>query len=102
MVETYYTTYKSVIRHFVTDELEKLLEREHKSIKSKVHKVCKVEKFSIAENGQTLIVFPDLRTMTNSLSVEGGTEEERNGGKIILLASQTEKQKAEHRWEIKK
>jgi hypothetical protein len=30
MVETYYTTYKSVVKHFVTDELQKLLEREEK------------------------------------------------------------------------
>lgn len=31
MVETYYTTYKSVVKHFVTDELNKLLEREGKT-----------------------------------------------------------------------
>lgn len=49
MVETYYTTYKSVVKHFVTDELQKLLEREHKSVKSKVSKVCKVENFSVAK-----------------------------------------------------
>ena len=36
MVETYYTTYKSVVKHFVTDELQKLLERE-----SKLSKVVK-------------------------------------------------------------
>ena len=69
MVETYYTTYKSVVKHFVTDELQKLLEREAKSVKSIKSKVHKVENFSISEKGQTLIVFPDLWTMTNS-SVE--------------------------------
>jgi len=30
MVETYYTTYKSVVRLFFADDIEKLLEREHK------------------------------------------------------------------------
>jgi len=30
MVETYYTTYKSVVRLFVTNAIEKLLEREGK------------------------------------------------------------------------
>jgi len=39
MVENYYTTYKSVVRLFVTNAIEKLLERENKSVKSKVHKV---------------------------------------------------------------
>ena len=37
MVESYYTTYKSVVKHFVTDELQKLLEREGK-IKDKRQK----------------------------------------------------------------
>ncbi|MEI6672918.1 MAG: hypothetical protein WCL02_06420 [bacterium] len=30
MVETYYTTYKSVVRLFFADDIEKLLERESK------------------------------------------------------------------------
>lgn len=39
MVETYYTTYKSVVRLFFADDIEKLLEREKKSVKSKASKV---------------------------------------------------------------
>lgn len=35
MVETYYTTYKSVIRLFVTNDIQKLLEREGKLKASK-------------------------------------------------------------------
>lgn len=34
MVETCYTTYKSVVKHFVTDELQKLLERESEIVKN--------------------------------------------------------------------
>ena len=34
MVETHYTTYKSVIRLFFTADMEKLLQREAKSLKS--------------------------------------------------------------------
>lgn len=30
MVETYYTTYKSVVRLFFADDIQKLLERENK------------------------------------------------------------------------
>ncbi|MFA7717385.1 MAG: hypothetical protein WC875_01615 [Candidatus Absconditabacterales bacterium] len=105
MVATYYTTYKSVIKLFISDEVEKLLEREKKSGKLK-----KIEEdggmsrnieelgFSLAESGQTLIVFPDLRTMSN----QQGNTETLGQGNIILLASNTQNQKDVHRWEIKK
>jgi len=102
MVETYYTTYKSVVKHFVTDELHKLLEREGKIKHGKMEgwKHGKMlESFSVAESWQTLVVFPDLRTLTNAC---GNVEELKSGNVSLLLASQTEKQKAEHRWEIKK
>lgn len=38
MVETYYTTYKSIIRLFFADDIEKLLQRESKLKNSKVEK----------------------------------------------------------------
>lgn len=104
MVETYYTTYKSVVKHFVTDELNKLLEREGKIKGGKVEKLKHgkmLESFSISDSWQTLIVFPDLRTMTNS-SVKCRVQSAELPWTVTLLASQTEKQKAEHRWEIKK
>jgi len=43
MVEHHYTTYKSVIRLFFAANIEKLLQRETKSIKSIKSKVHKVE-----------------------------------------------------------
>lgn len=100
MVETYYTTYKSVIRLFVTNEIEKLLEREGKlkAQSSKLKVVVQSSSFSLAVEGQTLIVFPDLWTMFNST-----TEDFRESdGVAFLSAMHTEKQKDIHRWEIKK
>lgn len=99
MVENYYTTYKSVVRLFVTNLLEKLLERESK-IKFLKHKKYDVwnSKFMMEKEGQTLIVFPDLWTMFNSTSEQF----RESNGVACLLSSDTEKQKDVHRWEIKK
>ncbi|MCX6822554.1 MAG: hypothetical protein NTX91_00965 [candidate division SR1 bacterium] len=113
MVETYYTTYKSVVKHFVTDELQKLLEREGK-IKDKRGKTkdesprkslnFNLGSFICSSQGQTLVVFPDLRTLTNGgLKMDDLPAGRQGGGGLVtLLASQTEKQKDVHRWEIKK
>ncbi len=98
MVETYYTTYKSVVRLFFADDIEKLLEREKKSVKSKVSKVESHWKFSLAQDGQTLVVFPDLWTMFNT------TDEAFRADPDVafLSAIQTQNQK-DIRWrEIKK
>lgn len=101
MVEHHYTTYKSVVKLFVARDIQKLLEREGKL------KNWKIEKLKYEKEGQTLIVFPDLRTMTNSV----GTMEQLNDGTmekwdswnvVTLLSGDTEKQKDVHRWEIKK
>jgi primosomal protein N' len=99
MVETYYTTYKSVVRLFITNDIEKLLERENKlpKIAKNWQKVAEYW-FSLAAEGQTLIVFSDLWTMFNSTSEQFRESE----GVVFLSATQTEKQKDVHRWEIKK
>lgn len=62
-----------------------------------------MEKLKHEKDGQTLIVFPDLRTMTN----ESGKIEKWKNGKmeneiVTLLSSNTQNQKDVHRWEIKK
>ena len=74
MVATYYTTYKVVVKHFVSEEIESLLKREGKMKKKGKEeggengtKSDKVGEFVLAEKGQTLIVFPDLWTMTNMI-----------------------------------
>lgn len=97
MVDHHYTTYKSVVKLFLTNAIEKLLEREGK-LKAQSSKLKAVSEW------QTLIVFPDLWTMTNSI----GTIERLNDRTIdslsvvTLLSGDTEKQKDVHRWEIKK
>ena len=67
MVETYYTTYKSVVRLFFAHDIEKLLEHENKLTKNlpNLSKIAK-NKFNVATEGQTLIVFPDVWTMFNA------------------------------------
>lgn len=102
MVETYYTTYKSVVRLFFADDIQKLLEREVKLLKivkgwPKSTKIVQTI-FSLAQEGQTLIVFPDVWTMFNTID-----EKFRNDSHVALLLSiQTQNQKDIHRWEIKK
>jgi len=98
MVEMYYTTYKSVVRLFFADDIEKLLQREKKSVKPKVSKVENLWKFNFASEWQTLIVFPDLRTMFN-MTDDSFREGE---GVAFLSATQTQNQKDVHRWEVKK
>ncbi|MEI7562875.1 MAG: hypothetical protein WCJ39_04130 [bacterium] len=65
MVATYYTTYKSILPHFLPDDIEKLLQKEKKA--SKIDKngspLAIIEGFILAEKGQTMIVFPDLWTL---------------------------------------
>lgn len=100
MVETYYTTYKSVIRLFITNDIQKLLEREWKLKTKSLKSTAAIQfcDFSLVDTGQTLIVFPDLWTMFNSIS-----DQFREDYWVAFLSStHTEKQKDVHRWEIKK
>ncbi|MFA7298056.1 MAG: hypothetical protein WC010_00195 [Candidatus Absconditabacterales bacterium] len=102
MVETYYTTYKSVVRLFFANDIEKLLEREAK-LKKTVKNVLPSKttlqyNFSLSPEGQTLIVFPDLWTMFNT-NDEAFRE---HPAVVCLLSIQTQNQKDVHRWEIKK
>ena len=100
MVETYYTTYKSVVRLFFADDIEKLLEREGKLKHWKTESKFEIWnlKFKIWKEWQTLIVFPDLRTMFNTTD-----EAFREDLHIAFLsATQTQNQKDVHRREIKK
>ena len=104
MVETYYTTYKSVVRLFFADDIEKLLQRENKIAKNwpKLASLAtKIDqnRFSLATEGQTLIVFPDLWTMFNQ---RWNDETTKRPNVVTLLASNTQNQKDVHRWEIKK
>ena len=100
MVETNYTTYKSVAKLFFTDDIQKLLQREaklKKAVKFSL-KSSAIKTFSLAKEGQTLLVFPDLWTMFNATD-----DAFRDDPAVAFLASmQTQNQKDVHRWEIKK
>ena len=102
MVETYYTTYKSVVRLFFADDIEKLLEREaklKKAVKAALpSKTTMQYNFTLSPEWQTLIVFPDLWTMYNT-----SDEAFREHPAVACLSStQSQNQKDVHRWEIKK
>jgi primosomal protein N' len=59
--------------------------------------------FPIADQWQTLIVFPDLWTMFNQWrDIETLRNSKIENGVAVLLSGDTEKQKDVHRWEIKK
>lgn len=82
MVYTYYSTYKSVMKYFVSDDWEKLLDKE---VKWK----WKME--------QTLIVYPDLRTILNSVD-----EKELAKKEVAFLSSTNSQwQKDKHRRAVK-
>ena len=82
MVYTYYSTYKSVMKYFVSDDWEKLLDKE---VKWK----WKME--------QTLIVYPDLRTILNTV------DEKELAKKEVAFLSSTNSQwtKDKHRRAVK-
>ena len=82
MVYTYYTTYKSVMKYFVSDEWEKLLEKESKW-KGKIE--------------QTLIVYPDLRTIMNTIDEKEFAKKEV----AFLNSTSSQWQKDKQRWAIK-
>lgn len=102
MVETYYTTYKSVVRLFFADDIQKLLEREaklKKTVKASLPSKTTLQyNFILAPEWQTLIVFPDLWTMYN-MSDEAFRE---HVAVACLSSTQSQNQKDVHRWEIKK
>lgn len=85
MVYTYYSTYKSVMKYFVTDERETLLKKEVKIAKKN-------------QKGQTLMVFPDLRTILNRIDEKVLEDKEV----AFLTSTSTQSQKDKQRWAIKK
>jgi len=108
MVDMYYTTYKSVMRLFLPDDIQKLLERENK-IKGTRDKgkgnqgqekfaLSHISSFICSEVWQTLLVFPDLWTMFN-MTDEAFRED---SSVAFLSAIQTQNQKDTHRREIKR
>ena len=85
MVYERYCPYYNVMKYFLPQEIDKLVER----------KVAK--KKSNTSDGQTLIVFPDLRTLINSTD----DEFRKKTWVDTLLSTNTQNQKDKSRWNIK-
>jgi hypothetical protein len=68
MVYWWYSSYKSVIRYFVSTEITDLLMREHKVKVKKKSDVTMVGEFPLSPAGQHLFIFPDNWTRYNTLS----------------------------------
>ncbi len=101
MVAQYYSTYKNVMKYFLSQNIESLLKKE---ITKKANwlkkyqldaKLFGVE--SIAEKGQTLIVYPDL--WTTHMMVDASV---RNlPGVLLLSSSDTQAKKDKAFWQVK-
>ena len=100
MVATYYTTYKSVAKLFFADDIQKLLEREQKASMRGLSHTSVLPKsfpFTLSPTGQTLLVFPDLRTMFARIAPEF----REHPNVVCLLSTQTQHQKDLAWWYIK-
>lgn len=98
MVHEYYTSYKNVVKLFVSGELADLFKKEL-SVKKKpffnvellAHDTHTIEKTIIdSKEGQQLIVFPDVRTMMNTMK---SAHVEEKTGIVVLTSSSTQQQK---------
>lgn len=106
MVYQRYSTYKNVVKLFLPQETQQFLDRKitKKNKKTKQTDDIKIKKInildqdiSIVEGWQTLIVFPDLRTLMNLSS-----KELRNTILVdTLISTNTQNQKDKSRWNIK-
>ncbi|HRX64296.1 MAG TPA: hypothetical protein P5060_04300 [Candidatus Absconditabacterales bacterium] len=92
MVYQRYSTYKNVVKLFLPEEVEKLIDKKiPKKLKNTTTLNFSLFTFNgiLSSGGQNLIVFPDLRTLMNLT-----TEEFRNQkGVDTLLSTNTQSQK---------
>lgn len=96
MVAQYYSIYRNVMKYFVSQDIESLLKKEVRKKPNWLKKIKLDARFfgvpSLAEKGQTLIVYPDLWTMYMMVD-----ESVRNHPGVLLLHSsdtQVKKDKA--------
>mgnify|MGYP007050513728 CR=1 FL=1 len=101
MVAQYYSTYKNVMRYFLSQDIELLLKKEIVKKSEWLHKIQLDSKMFwvdfVAEKGQTLIVYPDLWTM--QMMVDKSV---RDGYGVLLLgSSDTQAKKDKSFWQVK-
>lgn len=103
MVYYRYTTYKSVIRYFLPEDIEWLLKQEVAKKKKKENQITvlqlksEIYKAITIEQWQNLIIFPDLWTLYNLVPEQVLQHEEV----VVLHPQQSSKQKNIHWWQIK-
>jgi primosomal protein N' len=98
MVYNYYSNYKSVMKYFLSDDIDSLIKKfKTQKLDQKTTKKSILWKFVLAQEGQTLIVFPDIWTLYNT--IDSSYFEIKNI--TILLSSDTQNQKDKKRWSIK-
>ena len=97
MVYEWYTTYKSVMRYFVSSEIPEMLSREQKAKTPKKNLISSLGEYTFDTTGQYLLIFPDNRTRYNILS----SNFLGNPSVLNLISSDTQNKKDKHRWEIK-
>ncbi|AHB41462.1 hypothetical protein P148_SR1C00001G0672 [candidate division SR1 bacterium RAAC1_SR1_1] len=101
MVAEYYSTYRNVMKYFSVQDVESLLKREIQKkpvgLKSLHIDAKNFDVVSVAEKGQTLIVYPDLWTMTMMVD-----ESVRNqAGVLFLHSSDSQVKKDKAFWQVK-
>lgn len=98
MVYQRYTTYKSVMKYFLSKDIPSLLKKATKSWKRKYKKYflqMQWKSYEISPDGQTLIIFPDLWTLYNTLPES--ILAEKNLAVLHSSSTQNQKDKA-WRW----
>ncbi|MDR0282894.1 MAG: hypothetical protein LBI53_06530 [Candidatus Peribacteria bacterium] len=98
MVYQRYSTYKSVLKYFISMEIESFLLREQKTKVQKKSERSFLGSLELAQQGQILIIFPDNRSRFNIL----GSEIMDAPDTLHLYSSDTQNKKDQHRRMIKK
>jgi len=101
LVHQYYTSYKNVVKLFVSDDIAALQKKEITKSKKSLFQRFSIQNstFNIqhsTEGGQQLVVFPDVWTMKSFLG-----SQELPVGTVILNATSTQQQKDKARRGIK-
>jgi len=101
MVAQYYSTYRNVMKYFLSQDIELLLKKEITKKSKWLKKVQLDLKLfwvdTVSVKGQTLIVYPDLWTMQMMIDKSLNNET----GVLLLSSSDTQAKKDKAFWQVK-
>lgn len=101
MVAQYYSTYRNVMKYFLSQDIELLLKKEIVKKSKSLNKIQLDPRLfwvdAVAEKGQTLIVYPDLWTMNMMIDTSVMNET----GVLLLSSSDTQAKKDKSFWQVK-